>query len=179
MDPLFKAAVSCAIRDARIRSAADASEERSRQTGKTYVLAKADGRVIDRIPIERVNREIEKAISQLKRQEENAARNSEEAAFRQHRDKIRARMGAPRFATSGAAGCVSALLLGLGIILIFIVWPVGLFFLLIGAIFFVAGSSNVSSERGLIAAADAEAVRSWKDSRESAQRPSPLGDQEG
>lgn len=43
MDPLFKAAVDYAIRSWRIKNPQDVSEERSRNTDKSSILAKADG----------------------------------------------------------------------------------------------------------------------------------------
>lgn len=56
-DELFRAAVSYSLRNGKLKAERDANPEQSRSTDKTYVLAAADGRVIDRLLLDLVRGE--------------------------------------------------------------------------------------------------------------------------
>lgn len=55
--------------------------------------------------------------------------------------------------------------LPLGLVLLFVAFPLGVLALLMGALFFLAGTVQLSNARARIAAADAEALRSWQERR--------------
>lgn len=57
---LFDAAVSYSRRRGKLKAETDADPGKSRSTGQTFVLAAADGRVIDRIPLDKLYRDAEK-----------------------------------------------------------------------------------------------------------------------
>ncbi|MFN7819535.1 MAG: hypothetical protein ACK5Q7_08065 [Cyanobacteriota bacterium] len=57
---LFHAAVSYSRRRGKLKTESDADPGKSRSTGQTFVLAAADDRVIDRIPLEKLYRDAEK-----------------------------------------------------------------------------------------------------------------------
>jgi hypothetical protein len=57
---LFDAAVSYSRRRGKLKAETDADPEKSRSTGQTFVLAAADGRFIDRIPLNKLYRDAEK-----------------------------------------------------------------------------------------------------------------------
>ena len=57
---LFDAAVSYSRRRGKLKAETDADPEKSRSTGQTFVLAAANGRVIDRIPLDKLYRDAEK-----------------------------------------------------------------------------------------------------------------------
>jgi hypothetical protein len=57
---LFDAAVSYSRRRGKLKAETDADPEKSRSTGQTFVLAAASGRVIDRIPLDKLYRDAEK-----------------------------------------------------------------------------------------------------------------------
>ena len=59
-DELFDAAVSYYRRRVKLKAETDADPEKSRSTGQTFVLAAANGRVIDRIPLDKLYRDAEK-----------------------------------------------------------------------------------------------------------------------
>lgn len=65
MDPLFQAAVDYAVRSGRIKNPRDVSEERSRNTGASFVLAKSDGTVLARIEIDVVRSHAKAAIANV------------------------------------------------------------------------------------------------------------------
>lgn len=72
-------------------------------------------------------------------------------------------MGAPVVASSGCGGLLAMLLLPSGLILLLISPLLGFLLLLLGALFFVAGTIQLSSARARIAVADAEALRTWQE----------------
>jgi len=57
---LFDAAVSYSRRRGKLKTETDADPGKSRSTGQTFVLAAADDRVIDRIPLDKLYRDAEK-----------------------------------------------------------------------------------------------------------------------
>ncbi len=57
---LFDAAVSYSRRRGKLKAETDADPGKSRSTGQTFVLAAADDRVIDRIPLDKLYRDAEK-----------------------------------------------------------------------------------------------------------------------
>jgi hypothetical protein len=57
---LFDAAVSYSRRRGKLKAESDADPGKSRSTGQTFVLAAADSRVIDRIPLDKLYRDAEK-----------------------------------------------------------------------------------------------------------------------
>jgi len=57
---LFHAAVSYSSRRGKLKAESDAVPGKSRSTGQTFVLAAADDRVIDRIPLDKLYRDAEK-----------------------------------------------------------------------------------------------------------------------
>ncbi len=59
-DNLFKAAVSYSLRKGRLKAEGDVDSEQSRSTSQSFVLAAADGRVIDRIPLALIRHEAQK-----------------------------------------------------------------------------------------------------------------------
>jgi hypothetical protein len=88
-----------------------------------------------------------------------------ELAFQAHRREVRARMGAPLAANSGCGGFLAALFLSAGVFLLLGGSPLSIVAFLLGALFFVAGTIQRTSAQALIAAADAEARRSWDEKR--------------
>ena len=56
-DELFRAAVSCSLRRGKLKTSAGVDPEQSRATEQTFVLVAIDGRVIDRLPLQMVERE--------------------------------------------------------------------------------------------------------------------------
>ena len=57
---LFDAAVSYSRRRGKLKAETDADPGKSRSTGQSFVLAAADDRVIDRIPLDKLYRDAEK-----------------------------------------------------------------------------------------------------------------------
>jgi hypothetical protein len=57
---LFDAAVSYSRRKGKLKAESDADHEKSRSTGMTFVLAAADNRVIDRIPLDKLYQDAKK-----------------------------------------------------------------------------------------------------------------------
>jgi len=57
---LFNAAVSYSLRKGKLKAESDADPEKSRSTGMTFVLATAENRVIDRIPLDKLYQDAEK-----------------------------------------------------------------------------------------------------------------------
>jgi hypothetical protein len=57
---LFDAAVSYSRRKGKLKAESDADPEKSRSTGMNFVLATAENRVIDRIPLDKLYRDAEK-----------------------------------------------------------------------------------------------------------------------
>lgn len=57
---LFDAAVSYSRRKGKLKAESDADPEKSRSTGMTFVLATADNRVIDRIPLDKLYQDAKK-----------------------------------------------------------------------------------------------------------------------
>ncbi|MCP9917332.1 hypothetical protein [Cyanobium sp. ATX 6F1] len=90
-DNLFKAAVSYSLRKGKMKAEGDVDSERSRPTGQSFVLAAADGRVIDRIPLALVRKE---AARLTNLPQELAVRRNETADERIARQRARRESGA-------------------------------------------------------------------------------------
>jgi hypothetical protein len=124
--------------------------------------------------ISRRKREELKKQEELQRQKEVLKQNQEvwERMRAEKRNKesvyseVRREIGAPVFASSGLAGCLSILLILTGIITLIFNSIIGILILLLGGLFFIAGSNQVNTERRIIAEANKEAAKRWKEMKE-------------
>jgi len=121
--------------------------------------------------ISRKKREEIKKQEELQRQKEVLKQNqevwermrAEKRAKQQVYSEVRKEIGAPLFASSGFAGCISIILILIGLITLIFNIILGILILIIGGLFFIAGSNQVNTERRIIAEANKEAAKRWRE----------------
>lgn len=88
---------------------------------------------------------------------------AEKRAKQQVYKEVQEEIGAPVFASSGLPGCISIVLILIGVITLAINALLGIMVLILGGLFFIAGSNQVNTERRIIAEANKEAARRWRE----------------
>lgn len=88
---------------------------------------------------------------------------AEKRAKKQVYSEVRKEVGAPLFASSGFAGCISIILILIGLITLIFNLILGLLILILGSLFFIAGSNQVNTQRRSIVEANKEASKRWRE----------------
>jgi len=123
--------------------------------------------------ISRKKREELRKQAELQRQKEVLKQNQEiwERMRTEKKEKegvyseVRREIGAPAFATSGFAGCLSMFLILIGLITLLFNLVIGILLLLVGGLFYIAGSNQLNTQRKIIAEANREAAKRWKETK--------------
>jgi len=93
---------------------------------------------------------------------EAAASRAQATAYDLHRQRVRHRIGAPARASRGLAGWLALALLVLGLLLIPVHPVPSIATLTLAAGLWLTGTTRLEAGRRALAAADAEAQRSWR-----------------
>ena len=102
-----------------------------------------------------------------------AESQADERAWLLHRERVRQILGAPVRPSRGTPGCLSLVLIPLGLVLLTVHPLPGTLTLSLAAAFYLAGSTHLSEGRQRLESADAEAARSWQE-KGSAAAPQPF-----